>query len=359
MDIKRYIFRKAAAGHIPVSGTFELTPRCNLSCEMCYIRMSAAEQSSYGTELTAEQWLALGRETVDAGMAYLLLTGGEPLLRPDFEQIYTGLAELGLMLTLNTNGTRITEGTVRCLEEHPPEKINVTLYGASGETYRRVCGSAGGYEAAIRGIALLREAGLPLCLNTTFTRHNAADMERIVSFAKENGIPIRMTSYLFPPLRCGREANESCFLPPEEFGRLGAAFDSLTMNADQKKRRAELLAQIRQKSPALPDRGRAASCMAGRGAFWVTWDGRLLPCGMLPELGAPLKEAGFSALWAGFGEKMDAQRLPGACSGCPRRILCPVCAAVTQSADEPPEALCRYCGSYMEAMARMRENGAD
>lgn len=352
MDIKKYVFRKAAAHHIPVSGTFELTPRCNLSCEMCYIRMSAEEQRSCGVELTADEWLSLGREAANAGMVYLLLTGGEPLLRPDFEKIYSGLAQMGILLTLNTNGTLLNEGIVRCMAQNPPEKVNVTLYGASGDTYRKVCGNAGGCKAAINGIRLLKEANIPVCINTTYTRHNAPDMGRLVSFAKENAIPIRMTSYLFPPLRCGRETDAGCFLAPEESGRLGAAFDSLTMNPEQKQRRADLLARIRQCPSGLPSEGKAASCMAGRGAFWITWDGQLLPCGMLPQFGKSLQKESFSDIWAGLDHVMDFQLLPAKCSGCTKRILCPVCIAVTQSESAAPEALCRYCDSYMTAMSQ-------
>ena len=179
-------------------------------------------------------------------------------------------------------------------------------------------------------------------------------MEHIVSFAKENGIPIRMTSYLFPPLRCGRETDVSCFLSSDEYGRLGAAFDSITMDAAQKKRRADILIRVREHASELPSEGKAASCMAGRGAFWVTWDGQLLPCGMLPQLGRPLKNDSFANIWANLDHVMNAQTLPQKCSGCHKRILCPVCIAVTQSANEPPEALCRYCDSYMESIFKMQ-----
>lgn len=354
MNIKKYVFQKAAINHIPVSGTFELTPRCNLSCEMCYIRMSAEEQASCGAELTADEWLSLGEEVVNAGMVYLLLTGGEPLLRSDFEQIYSGLAEMGILLTLNTNGTLIDERIVQCMEKNPPEKVNVTLYGCSDNTYQKVCGSAKGYKAAIHGVELLKKAKIPVCINTTYTRHNALDMEHIALFAKENGIPIRMTSYLFPPLRCDRETDDSCFLLPEEYGKLGAVFDTITMDSAQKKRRAEVIARVRECTSVLSTEGKAASCMAGRGAFWVTWNGQLLPCGMLPKLGKSLKAESFASIWANLDHVMDDQILPEKCSGCSKRILCPVCVAVTQSEKEPPEALCRYCDSYMEAITEMQ-----
>lgn len=357
MDIKKYVFQKGAANHVPVSGTFELTPRCNLSCEMCYIRMSAQEEAAYGKELNADEWLSLGKQAVDAGMVYLLLTGGEPLLRPDFEQIYSGLAKLGIIMMINTNGTLIDERIVRCLKQNPPERVNITVYGASEETYQKVCGNAAGYERALRGICMLKEANIPVCINTTYTRHNAADMEGIVAFAKEHSVPIRMASYLFPPIRCGREANESCYLLPEEYGRLGAAFDAVTMETEQKQRRAEVLARVRACAPVPSNEGKAASCMAGRGAFWVTWDGHVLPCGMLPDLGKSLKDESFGDIWAGFTSVMDEQRLPVKCSGCPKKILCPVCVAVTQSENTPPEALCRYCDSYMDAVTELQNKG--
>ena len=356
MNIKKYVFQKAAKNHIPVSGTFELTPRCNLECEMCYIRMSAAEEAAIGSELTADEWLALGKTAADAGMVYLLLTGGEPLIRPDFERIYSGLAELGIILTLNTNGTLMNEKIVRCLEKHPPEKVNVTLYGASSDTYRKVCRSADGYDATIRGIQLLKEAKIPVCINTTYTHHNAADMERIVSFAKENSVPIRMTSYLFPPLRCGRKSNTGCFLLPEEYGRLGAAFDLITMDSERKRRRAEILARIQSLSDIPCGEGKAASCMAGRSALWVTWNGQLLPCGMLPDLGTSLREKDFAQIWAGLDHVMDSVKLPAKCVGCHKKILCPVCVAVTRNTDKVPDALCRYCDSYIAAFGCDRES---
>ena len=87
-SIKEYVFRRGTIEHIPVSGTFELTPRCNLNCKMCYIHMSEKEQCAAGKELTTKQWIDIGEQAVSQGMVYLLLTGGEPLIRPDFSEIY-------------------------------------------------------------------------------------------------------------------------------------------------------------------------------------------------------------------------------------------------------------------------------
>lgn len=361
MELKSYIFHKGAARHIPVSGTFELTPRCNLQCEMCYIRMSSAEQKQAGRERTADEWIALGREAVDAGMVYLLLTGGEPLLRADFPQIYRELAKMGVVLSLNTNGTLLTDGILECLCEHPPEKVNVTLYGASSATYEKVCGSAAAFSRASDAIRRMKQAGIPVFINTTFTKNNASDMEDIVSFAREVKAPIRMTSYVFPPVRCAREAKTDCLLPPDAYGALAARFDLLTLDAEQKKRRRQTIDHImgNMEPPPADEKSRASSCMAGRGAFWITWDGKLLPCGMLPASAVELGNSTFREAWERLPHVMNRIQLPVECSTCRARRICSVCAAVTQNAEGdpsvPPRDLCRYAQSYLSRFLKSGE----
>ncbi|MDD6211724.1 MAG: radical SAM protein [Clostridiales bacterium] len=362
MSIKRYVFQKGAAKHIPVSGTFELTPRCNFNCEMCYIHMTPLEEREIGTELSTEEWINLGREAVDAGMVYLLLTGGEPLLRNDFCTIYKELAGMGLMISVNTNGALVSDRIVECLSANLPEKVNVTLYGASSAAYQKVCGDGSGYERAVRGIRMLKEAGIPVFINTTFTRNNAKDMEDIVAFAKHEKIPIRMTSYVFPPVRSVRDVNKDCFLSPETYGQLGARFDALTMNSEQKEKRFSVLKAIADKQEQIPEEGesRASSCMAGRGAFWITWDGRMLPCGMLPSFDSRLRGESFIDVWNKMKNRMDHAMLPGKCTGCSARSICPICAAVSQNVHgdttEVPGELCRYISSYISTFLKIYQN---
>ena len=81
-QLRRYFYQKAAANLLPIGGTFELTPRCNMNCRMCYIRMSESQMCQRGAERTADEWIALGKSCAEQGMLFLLLTGGEPFLRP-------------------------------------------------------------------------------------------------------------------------------------------------------------------------------------------------------------------------------------------------------------------------------------
>ena len=207
-QIKRYLYSKAAANHTPLAGTFELTPCCNMNCRMCYVRLSKQEQESMGRLRTAQEWISLGRECRDAGMLFLLITGGEPFLRPDFREIYENLYDMGLMLSINTNGTLLTKETVDWLMKRPPEKVNVTLYGGSRDTYEELCCYPEGYDQAVKGILMLKKAGIHVSINATHTGENAKDMEQIYTFVKKHKLPMRMTSYMFPPVR-KKEVNDT------------------------------------------------------------------------------------------------------------------------------------------------------
>ena len=117
--LTEYFHNKAVLAGIPISGTFELTPCCNMACRMCYVRLTEKQQEAIAPLRTAREWIDLGRRARDQGMLYLLLTGGEPFLRPDFREILSGLHKLGLIISINSNGTMIDEETVAWLKETP------------------------------------------------------------------------------------------------------------------------------------------------------------------------------------------------------------------------------------------------
>lgn len=145
-QIKRDLSQKCAALGIPLNGIFELTPRCNLRCKMCYVRLTPAQMAPLGRELTADQWLDLAQQAKDMGMAFLLITGGEPTLRDDFIQIYTGLAGMGISLTVNTNATLLTPAIRELWHQLPPAQVNVTVYGTCREDYAALCGDAEAFD---------------------------------------------------------------------------------------------------------------------------------------------------------------------------------------------------------------------
>ena len=199
--LTEYLHSKAAWAGIPLNGTFELTPCCNMACKMCYVRMTKQQQEAIAPLRTAKEWLALAEEAKKQGMVYLLLTGGEPFLRPDFREILSGLNKMGMLVSINSNGTLITEEVISWLKETPPVRVNVTLYGASDATYERLCGNPHGFTQAVRGIRLLKNAGITVKINCSITPYNVDDVDEIFAFAKQEGLLVQASSYMFPPLR--------------------------------------------------------------------------------------------------------------------------------------------------------------
>ena len=115
-----FLFAKAGDRGIPLSGTFELTSRCNLDCKMCYIHKRANDRNAIRGELSTAQWLALAEECCKAGTLHLLLTGGEPTLRPDFKEIYTQCRNMGMMVSVNSNATLMDEKMMDFLRPTAP-----------------------------------------------------------------------------------------------------------------------------------------------------------------------------------------------------------------------------------------------
>ena len=221
-----------------------------------------------------------------------------------------------------------------------------------------MCGSSKGFKDTFLGIRLLKKAGIRINLNTTFTKSNVADMEQIVKFAKEEHIPIRMARYTFPPVRNHHKIT-SINLTPEEAGRASAYFDALTLDQNQIVKRKEYLRKCINRGGSDENNGTSevSSCMAGKGAFWVSWDGNMYPCGMLPDYSVNLKEISFQDAWKSIVGKASKMLLPQECSVCKYHEICPSCAAVSQSinhaTDMVPREMCIWTSTYVESFLNL------
>ncbi len=368
-QLTEYLHRKAARSRTPLSVSFELTPVCNMACRMCYVRMDRKTQESIGPLAPASQWLELAGQAREQGLLYVLLTGGEPFTHPEFRQILEGLHRMGFILTVNTNGTLIDESAVEWLKRTPPSRFNITLYGASDETYGRLCGKPDGFTRATRAIRLLREAGMTVKVNISLTPYNAGDLEAMVRWCRENGLIIQATSYMFPPLRrdgASTGRNEGRFTP-EEAAYWSAKIESQLNGEEAFLKRVEEqdLAALSTEPEefCLPEEsgeGDCIRCRAGRCTAWVTWRGQMNLCGMIPpEKAVNAFETGYMAAWKAVVAQADAVRLPAACRECALRDTCRACAAMvyteTGGYEKVPEYRCRMAHAYAGQAARVAE----
>ena len=344
--VEQALLRAAAANETPLSGSLELTPLCNMNCKMCYVRLSRAEQERLAPLRTAAEWCALGEEMQRAGTLFLLLTGGEPLLHPGFRDIYTHLRRLGMILSVNTNGTLIDEDWADFFAAGRPRRINITLYGADDRAYRDLCGFPGGFDRVIRAVKLLRARNVDVKLSCSLTRDNLPDLDRIHAIGRDLGVPVRADPYMLPATReRGRPFAEQARLLPEE-----AAEASVRSLRDEMG--PELFRQFREKSlwehkhiiPG-PEEPGPMTCRAGSCSFSVNWQGELHPCVLLTSPAAPVFESGFAAGWQHLRDELRKVRISARCSACRLRPLCRVCAAAclfeTGSYLGTPDYLCR------------------
>ena len=352
--VTEYLYRKATLAGTPLSGTFELTPACNMDCKMCYVHLSGSEKLPLATP---DQWLELGRQARDSGMLYLLLTGGEPFVYPGFREVMEGLHKLGLLITLNSNGTLIDEKTVAWLKNCPPVRVNISLYGASDETYARLCGNPKGFTQVCKAIDLLRQAGISVKLNCSLTPYNAQDLEKMVAFARERELVIQVATYMFPPVRKdGSMVGRNDRFTPEDAAYYMALGDLLTLGKEKFLDRA---------APIAPDdecaeMGDGIRCRAGRCSFWITWQGQMTPCGMFPCEGSPnVFTENFDEAWAQVKAQTAAIRLPAKCAACPTKDTCRACGAmvVTESGsfDKVPQYRCEMMRAYPAQYQRVKE----
>lgn len=339
------LFAKADKNSIPLSGAFELTSRCPLDCKMCYIHRKGNDCEAIKQEKDTGWWLKLTEEAKNAGMFMLLLTGGEPLLRNDFEEIYLRAKKLGLLVSVNTNGLLINDDKVKFFADNPPQKINISLYGASEETYREICGNGKAYEKVFDAVRKLRQAGVDVKINYTATQYNSHDAEKIYKFAKELGMPVQTVTYMFPPVRAGGEADR---LSPEKAAEVQFDCRILDWGSEKFRNHLEAKAKLKRSSEISDSGSEQIPCRAGRSTFWVTWDGKMTPCGMMTKPVVDITD--FESAWKNIKEARNGIILPSKCKTCELRNYCDICAAIPLAeAGEygvVPEYLCRKAAEY-------------
>ena len=361
--ITEYLHRKASIARIPLTGAFELTPVCNMSCKMCYVRMTRQQQEAIAPLHSAEEWLALADEAKKHGLLYLLLTGGEPFLHPQFKEILSGLHQMGFVISINSNGTMIDEATVRWLKECPPSRINITLYGASDETYRCLCGNPKGFTQVTHAIDLLLEAGIAVKINCSITPHNSHDFDAIIAYALDKKLPVQASSYMFPPLR----RDPAMVGHNDRLSPVDAAYYSAKIEASMAGEETFLARPDAEIPPISGDldevcgeSGDIMRCRAGRCSFWVTWEGKLMPCGMLPvQEEKSVFDTDFIRCWHEAVTTVDNIRLPAQCAACELKDTCRSCAAmvITESGSyqKVPKYRCAMAMAYPAARKRLKE----
>lgn len=291
---------------------------------MCFIRSDPNVIEREGGLRPLDFWIKTAEQLREMGTLFILLTGGEPLLYPQFKNLYEQLRNMGFIITLNTNGTLIDEETVNLFERLKPRRVNVTLYGSSNETYDSLCHNPHGYEHCLRGLRLLKERNIDTKMNVSLVRRNVNDYDDIMRIAQEFDIPAEVVCYMYPDYRpqCGQRDICGERLAPEDAARMEMQFMHYRKGADFDKYIVERKNMLDNLVPLDPLR---LECRAGSTSSWIDWQGIMTPCVSMPEPRVSLLKHDVKSAWEYIVDKANQLPPHEECRGCRLRSICDVC----------------------------------
>jgi radical SAM protein with 4Fe4S-binding SPASM domain len=308
--------KKSAQLRIPLSGGLDLTHRCNLRCVHCYLRDYS--HNILHKEMSTKKILSVINEVTEAGCLYFLITGGEPLLRKDFPEIYRHAKNNGLLVTIFTNGTLITDEILELFSDLPPRVVEISLYGATASTYEKITKVSGSYEKCLDGIKRLLVNKINVGLKTILMTLNSHEFFDIENMAKELGVKFRFDAAIFPRFN-GDKTTLSLRVSPE---------DAAEKDFSDKERVRKWKKYFdRSKEQVLSDK--LYNCGAGITGFHIDPYGYLKPCIMINNITYNLLEGNFLTGWQDVISRIQDIKAGNlySCNHCESRLLCDFCPA--------------------------------
>lgn len=354
------LFQKARNENRILVLTLEMTVRCNNNCSHCYINAQACDTSARQKELTLEQIKAIIDESVKLGVVWLTLTGGEPMLREDFFDIYAYARRSGLLVSVFTNATMITSQHVKLFKQYPPRDLEITVYGVTQETYERVTRAPGSYKAFMRGLNLLLDNGVGIRLKATVLHSNIHEMREISEFCRSKTKDyFRFDPFLFLRQDSNSEKNleiKSQRLLPDEIAELEKR-DQKRLIALQK-----ICSEAVKSDNEHMQKERFFRCTIGNGRLYVGHDGTIKLCLLLshPLCARNIKNNTLENAWKELlsivrNMRPDKGNGSAKCWECPLLKLCPWCPAIayfeTGALDQPIEYFCKVAHARAEALS--------
>ena len=333
--------QKLLAKGLPAQAVFEITPLCNLSCKMCFVRLDKEKMDSMGKLMTAAQWLKITEETENLGVCSILITGGEPFTHPDFIEIYTNIMKMGFRVILFTNAVMLTDKILETLKKYPPHYLYITIYGSSENTYEKVCGNGKAYNSVVKNIKILRDAlnFIPVNLRTTIVRDNVNDLVELKDFAEQMNMKFSFGFGTFKPVRGAKHRDfDKTRLSAEEI--IDARKSFLAAIKDERSykiyERAVSLAEeelLRYDGSKIniTKQMKKVNCAAAGVLYAITWDGKMLPCQNFSKPYALPMEIGIKAAWEELQKIKDGIQIPDRCIRCKHRYYCGTCHAAIQA----------------------------
>ena len=308
---------RGADSRMPVQLTAELTRRCNFSCTHCYCRLPQ-DHPAASREMRGEEWERIFGEAAAEGAIFLVVTGGEPLLHPEFREIWMAGKRLGLIPDLYTNASLITAEMADFLAFWPPRRVSLTLYGATEATYRAVTAREGMLERVLEAAKLLRDRGLSVEIKGTITRENVHEFHGVREHPAREGQPFRWSAELIGPVEGSAGRPESVRLSGQEI---------VALEKSDPVRWAEWKGRLAAWQPSTESPGSPFRCKIGRSGVHVDPYGIMRACEFVESVAYDVRTGSLQEGWRRVLPEMLA-KFPwssGPCQTCDLADVCRNC----------------------------------
>jgi len=321
----------------PYIAIWEVTQACDLACMHC---RACAQPKRHPLELSTDEGKRLIDQIGEMKVPVFVLTGGDPIKRPDLFELIEYANQVGVRVSLTPSATPLlTREIVHRLKECGLARLAISLDGSNRETHDAFRGMSGSFDRTMEAIEWANEVGLPVQINTTFSRTNYADLDAIAALLQKKKITLWSAFFLVPTGR-GKLGE---LLTDEEFEDIYAKLYSLSKWADfhiktteaQHYRRYVLQQQViekKAKSPAMASAkvadsiGRAPRGLNdGKGFVFISHTGEVYPSGFLPISGGNVRRDRLSDIYQNspiFNQLRDPDQLSGKCGACEFRYIC-------------------------------------
>jgi len=333
----------------PLSIDFELTDSCPLACRHCYWRGMKRAKKPISRTL-AKSILEQAR---DSGALWVTFTGGDPLLHPDFPEIYLRARRLGLIPTIFTSGTAFTPKLFALLRKAPPYCVEITLNGSNAKTQEAITGTPGSFSKTISSVKHLKKCGIPVVLKANLMKLNAGDITDIKKLAHrllgEGGRYLHPFQY-DPHIQIALSGDKA---PAGLRLDFGAFLEAISADGEMKK---EILESLSAPAPRLGRPTKYKYRCAGGNSFTVTPDGFLQYCSFERKYRKNLRKVPFAEAARDISCAISRATLPASCKcrDCRMRASCGWCPAKARletGKEGPVPFLCRYTSDLLSHCA--------